>query len=153
MIEVAIAIRKDEFKAYPSVIDDLDLIEEEEQISHMVELVPEDNVPLDPQTALNYFKFDPDFEKNEENYEEIRKKIIGDGEDSSDEDDDEEEDEEPEERTETPATQKIVDMTENDVTAFRRNIYLCIQSSLDYQEAAHKLIKYHLKPGLDVSCM
>lgn len=48
-------------------------------------------------------------------------------------------------------TQKIVDMTENDMVAFRRNVYLCIQSSLDYQEAAHKLIKFHLKPGLDVS--
>lgn len=42
-------------------------------------------------------------------------------------------------------------MTEQDMVAFRRNVYLAIQSSLDYQEAAHKLIKYHLKPGLDVS--
>ena len=41
-------------------------------------------------------------------------------------------------------------MTEQDLVAFRRNVYLAIQSSLDFQEAAHKLIKFHLKPGLDV---
>jgi len=44
----------------------------------------------------------------------------------------------------------IVDMTEQDMVAFRRNIYLTIQSSLDYQEAAHKLIKFELKPKLEV---
>jgi len=44
----------------------------------------------------------------------------------------------------------ILDMTEQDIVAFRRNVYLTIQSSLDFQEAAHKLIKYELKPQLEV---
>jgi pre-mRNA-splicing factor CWC22 len=45
---------------------------------------------------------------------------------------------------------EIVDMTEQDLVAFRRNVYLTIQSSLDYQEAAHKLIKNELKPKMEV---
>ncbi|KAF1614492.1 UNVERIFIED_CONTAM: hypothetical protein FQV16_0000551, partial [Eudyptes robustus] len=146
MIERLMLVRKEQFKAYPAVIEELDLIEEEDQISHMIELITEEKKALDPETGLNYFKYDPEFEKNEEAYEEIRKKIIGDGDDSSDE---EEDDEEEGQAQEEPAQQKIVDMTDSDIVAFRRSVYLCIQSSLDYQEAAHKLIKFHLKPGLD----
>ena len=44
----------------------------------------------------------------------------------------------------------IIDNTEQNLVAFRRNIYLTIQSSLDYQEAAHKLLKIDLKPGMEV---
>jgi pre-mRNA-splicing factor CWC22 len=168
MIEMAMAVRKNKFKDYPSVLEELDLIDEEDQISHIVELSPEDGKPLDPETQLNYYKYDPDFEHNEQAYEEIRQKIIGDAEGSDDEADNEEEDGGMEAapqgknfsnfiytqklhiNLETPQTQKIIDMTEQDMVAFRRNVYLAIQSSLDFQEAAHKLIKFHLKPGLDV---
>jgi pre-mRNA-splicing factor CWC22 len=167
MIEIAMTVRKEKFKNYPAIFEELDLIDEEDQISHIVELVPEDGKPLDPETNLNYYKFDPDFEQSEENYEEIRQRIIGDAGESDEEADDEGDAEMPEETPqgnsfecfnllnvsllETPQVQKIIDMTEQDMVAFRRNVYLAIQSSLDYQEAAHKLIKYHLKPGLDVS--
>uniref|UniRef100_A0A183HPX8 MI domain-containing protein n=1 Tax=Onchocerca flexuosa TaxID=387005 RepID=A0A183HPX8_9BILA len=44
----------------------------------------------------------------------------------------------------------IIDNTEQNLVAFRRNIYLTIQSSLDFQEAAHKLLKIDLKSGQDV---
>lgn len=110
------------------------------------------------------FKYDPDFEKSEAEYEEIRKEIIGDADDDSDGDEaggeggddeggeDEEGDDDmggiPDTGTTAGAT-KIVDMTEQDMVAFRRNVYLTIQSSLDFQEAAHKLIKNELKPGLE----
>lgn len=85
MIEIVMAVRKDKFKNYPSIIEELDLIDEEDQISHIVELSPEDGKPLDPETSLNYYKYDPDFEQTEEQYEEIRQKIIGDADDSGDE--------------------------------------------------------------------
>lgn len=91
MIERIMAVRKEKFRAYPAIIDELDLLDEDDQISHMVELVSEDGKPLDPEISLNYFKFDPDFEKNEAAYEEIRKKIIGEGGDSSDEEEEEDE--------------------------------------------------------------
>lgn len=47
-------------------------------------------------------------------------------------------------------TLTIIDGTEQSLVAFRRNVYLTIQSSLDFQEAAHKLLKIDLKPGQDV---
>ena len=31
--------------------------------------------------------------------------------------------------------------------AFRRTVYLTIQSSLDFQECTHKLLKMQIKPG------
>lgn len=37
------------------------------------------------------------------------------------------------------------------MVAYRRNVYLIIQSSLDYQEAAHKLIKREFKPNMEVN--
>lgn len=48
------------------------------------------------------------------------------------------------------STMTIIDNTEQNLVAFRRNVYLTIQSSLDYQEAAHKLLKMELKPGMEV---
>lgn len=51
---------------------------------------------------------------------------------------------------EDKGTLTIIDGTEQSLVAFRRNVYLTIQSSLDFQEAAHKLLKIDLKPGQDV---
>jgi len=45
----------------------------------------------------------------------------------------------------------IVDSTETNLMALRRTIYLTIQSSLDFEECAHKLIKMQLKPGQEAS--
>ena len=41
----------------------------------------------------------------------------------------------------------ILDQTETNMIALRRTIYLTIQSSLDFEESVHKLIKLNLKPG------
>lgn len=43
--------------------------------------------------------------------------------------------------------QKIIDMTETNLVGLRRTIYLTLQSSLDFEEAAHKLLRLQLKPG------
>ena len=45
----------------------------------------------------------------------------------------------------------IIDNTETNLVALRRTIYLTIQSSLDFEECAHKLMKMELKPGQEVS--
>uniref|UniRef100_A0A915PCQ5 Lethal protein 858 n=1 Tax=Setaria digitata TaxID=48799 RepID=A0A915PCQ5_9BILA len=149
MIEVIFHIRKDKFQAYPALIDDLDLIEEDDQITHTITL--ED--ALMPENELNVFKYDPEFEKHEAEYEEIRRDAVGLAEQSSDEE--EEGEATPDEgMTETQQKEKestvIIDNTEQNLVAFRRNIYLTIQSSLDFQEAAHKLLKIDLKSGQDV---
>ena len=46
--------------------------------------------------------------------------------------------------------QTIIDQTETNLVALRRTIYLTIQSSLDFEECAHKLMKMELKPGQEV---
>ena len=38
MIEVMFAIRKDHFKEHPSIVEGLDLIQEEDQITHLISL-------------------------------------------------------------------------------------------------------------------
>lgn len=43
--------------------------------------------------CLDVYKFDPEFEKNEATYDEIRREIIGDPDDTSDEEDEDEENE------------------------------------------------------------
>jgi hypothetical protein len=44
----------------------------------------------------------------------------------------------------------IIDSTETNLVALRRTIYLTIQSSLDFEECSHKLLKMQLKPGQEV---
>uniref|UniRef100_A0A914PEA3 Lethal protein 858 n=1 Tax=Panagrolaimus davidi TaxID=227884 RepID=A0A914PEA3_9BILA len=85
MIEVLFHVRKEKFISYPSVIEELDLIEEEDQVCHLVHIISEDDKPLDPETGLNVFKYDPNFEENEAQYDEIRQEIIGDADDSDEE--------------------------------------------------------------------
>ena len=48
--------------------------------------------------------------------------------------------------------QQILDMTETNLVGFRRTVYLTIQSSLDFEECAHKLLRMDIKPGWEV-CM
>ncbi|KAL3097946.1 hypothetical protein niasHS_000681 [Heterodera schachtii] len=149
MIETMFHIRKTKFENYPTMLEELDLIDEDDQIAHLVQLNPEDGRPYDPEINLNVFKYDTDFEKNEADYEEIRKEIIGDADESEGEGADEEEEGDEQQPAETTTGMEILDMTEQDMVAFRRNVYLTIQSSLDFQEAAHKLIKNELKPKLE----
>lgn len=141
MIEVMFAIRKDGFKDHPVVQDGLDLVDEEDQFTHMLPLDDE----YDPEDLLNVFKLDPDFLENEEKYKTIKRDILDEGSSDSGEegdgsDDDDEEDDENEEEAEGEKV-TIFDQTEVNLVAFRRTIYLAIQSSLDFEECAHKLIK------------
>lgn len=54
MIEVMFQVRKDGFKDYVSVPDELDLVEEEDQIVHLITLDDPEN-PLDGQDILSKF--------------------------------------------------------------------------------------------------
>ena len=54
MIEVIFAIRKD---GHPVIIDQLDLIEENDQITHFVTIEEQ----CDPEDHLNVFEFNPEY--------------------------------------------------------------------------------------------
>lgn len=49
MIEVMFQIRKDEFKAYPSIVEGLNLVYEEDQFMHLITLEEE----IDTQDILS----------------------------------------------------------------------------------------------------
>ncbi|XP_076368579.1 pre-mRNA-splicing factor nucampholin [Tachypleus tridentatus] len=144
MIEVMFAIRKDNFKDHPSRISELDLIEEEDQYTHLITLEEATN----PEDLLNVFKFDPEYEANEEKYKTIKMNILGENASGSeDSDSGSESDEEDEDEEEEAEDTQIMDNTETNLIALRRTIYLTIQSSLDFEECAHKLLKLEFKPG------
>lgn len=153
MIEVLFQVRKDKFKDNVPIAQDLDLVEEEDQITHYIGL---DDEELEVQETLNIFKFDPEYQENEEKYASIKAEILGDGSDGDDEsgDSDEESDESDEEVEEEQQIQQklqIQDRTNADVIGLRKQIYLTIMSSVDFEECCHKLMKMNIQEGQEVS--
>ena len=152
MIEVMFQVRKDGFKDNSAVLDELDLVEEEDQFTHTVPLVDEEK-RLDGEEILNVFKLDPDYEANETKYEAIKKKLLddeesgSDGSDASSGSDSDSEGDNGDGAEEEDTSAPIIDQTETNMIALRRTIYLTIQSSLDFEETVHKLMKLNLKAG------
>ncbi|KAF2903687.1 hypothetical protein ILUMI_02482 [Ignelater luminosus] len=150
MIEVMFQIRKDGFKDHAAIIEDLDLIEEEDQFTHLITL--DEVEPKNGEDILNVFKFDDNYEENEGKYKMLSKELLESdpsGSESGSEGSEEEEEDEDEEQ-EDKESSVIIDNTETNLITLRRTIYLTIQSSLDFEECAHKLMKMELKPGQEI---
>ncbi|KAJ6500002.1 hypothetical protein C8R47DRAFT_1256911 [Mycena vitilis] len=143
MIEVLMQVRKDKYKDNPILAEGLDLVEEEEQITHQIQLEEE----LQVQEGLNIFKFDPNFLENEEKYKSIKTEILG---EDSDEESGSEESSEEEDEDEVAEKQGIEDRTETNLVNLRRTIYLSIMNALNYEEAVHKLLKVQLQEGQEI---
>ncbi|KAG2324510.1 hypothetical protein Bca52824_007238 [Brassica carinata] len=133
LIEGLFAIRKAKFQGHPAVRPELDLVEGKD---------------------MDVFKPDPDFLENEKKYEALKKELLGedesedeDGSDASSEDNEEEGDESDDEDEEQ---MRIRDETETNLVNLRRTIYLTIMSSVDFEEAGHKLLKIKLEPGQEM---
>lgn len=58
-------MRKSKFKDYPGVIPQLDLVEEDDKITHTVSL---DEGKFETQVELDLFHFDKEWEKNEQEW-------------------------------------------------------------------------------------
>ncbi|KAH0608608.1 uncharacterized protein H6S33_001742 [Morchella sextelata] len=146
MVEVLFQVRKDKYKDHPIIREELDLVEEEDQITHRTELDDE----IDTADGLNVFKFDPDWEEHEELYRKTKAEILGEGSEgeSDEEEDDDSSDEEDEEKQEDKKIE-IQDQTNTNLVNLRRTIYLTIMSSIDFEECCHKLMKITLPPGLE----
>ncbi|KAJ5688572.1 Pre-mRNA-splicing factor cwc22 [Penicillium macrosclerotiorum] len=145
MIEVLFQVRKDRYKDHLAIKEELDLVEEEDQITHQLGL---DDDEVETKDTLNIFKYDPDWEQNEENYKRLKAEILG---EDSDEDEDEGDEDESsdEESDEEEKKMDIKDQTNTDLVNLRRTIYLTIMSSIDFEECCHKLMKINLPAGLE----
>ena len=173
LIEDLFAIRKSEFKDYPSIVSDLDLVNSDDQITHELGLDDED---LDRESLLDVFRFNPAYEKSESLWKRVRAEILGDSDDDDDDDEsdagssdsgteaddenvsgDEEEDVEGSdggargivESSQTAYVDGIKDVTEADLVNLRRTIYLTIMSSISFEECSHKILKLNVQEGLE----
>ncbi|ETI22716.1 pre-mRNA-splicing factor cwc22 [Cladophialophora carrionii CBS 160.54] len=144
MIEVLFQVRKDRYKDNPAIREELDLVEEEDQITHQVDV---DDIDIDVQDTLNIFKFDPEWEEHEEAYRKLKAEILGEDSDADDDDGSGTEESSDDEEAEHERAVEIKDQTNTDLVNLRRTIYLTIMSSLDFEEACHKLMKIQLPAG------
>ncbi|KAI6669533.1 hypothetical protein NL676_004418 [Syzygium grande] len=135
------------FRVIPLFAQSWILWSKEDQLTHEISLQED----IDPEITLDIFKPDSQFVENEQRYEELKKTIVGD--ESEEEEDSEEgsEDGSAEESEEEEDEQmKIRDETETNLINLRRTIYLTIMSSVDFEEAGHKLLKIKLEPGQEM---
>lgn len=143
MIEVLFQVRKDKYKDNPAIKEELDLVEEEDQITHRTGLDDE----IEVQDGLNVFKFDPEWEESEEAYKKLKAEILGEASGSEDDDEDDSDDSSDDEEAKEEKELEIKDQSNTDLVNLRRTIYLTIMSSIDFEECCHKLMKVNLPAG------
>ena len=124
MIEVLFQVRKDKYKDNPAIKEELDLVEEEDQITHRIGLDDE----IDVEDGKNIFKFDPEWQENEGAYKKLKAEILGEAEGSDDEEYESGESSDDEEAKEERELE-IKDQTNTDLVNLRRTICMSIQSS------------------------
>ena len=101
--------------------------------------------------STDVFRLDDDYEATEKKYGELKRSILDEDSGGGDSSDDSSDDDAEKAAEGSGNHQQIVDMTEANLVAFRRTVYLTIQSSLDFEECAHKLLRMNIKPGWEVS--
>ncbi|QSL64508.1 hypothetical protein MERGE_001809 [Pneumocystis wakefieldiae] len=143
MIEVLFQVRRDKYKDNPIIPEGLDLVEDGDQITHMLSL----NDELDVQESLGIFKYDPQWQENEDQYKKIKDEILG--EDSDESQDDESSSDESDEQLGDDKI-SIKDETNQALINLRRTIYLAIMSSVNFEECAHKLMKINIVEGQEI---
>jgi pre-mRNA-splicing factor CWC22 len=148
MVEVLFQVRKDKFNENPTIPEGLDIVEEADQITHLVGLTDD----LNTEDSLNFFHYDQEFLENEQKYEYMKREILG--EESSDESGSdhsgEEDSSEDEDELEETRNMQIQDHTNTNLVNLRRAIYLTIMSSLNFEECAHKLLKLDIPTGQEI---
>ncbi|CAO2041470.1 unnamed protein product [Urochloa humidicola] len=74
LIEDLFAVRKSKFRSHPPVRPELDLVEHDDQVTHLVELGDK----LDPEDHLDAFKPSPSFAQDEAAYQQLKRAMFGD---------------------------------------------------------------------------
>mmetsp|Transcript_31157 Transcript_31157/g.74329 ORF Transcript_31157/g.74329 Transcript_31157/m.74329 type:complete len:641 (+) Transcript_31157:90-2012(+) len=145
VIEGLYETRRKRFSDHPMVMEELDLVEDEDQITHEVDLLDE---TIKGEETLNIFKAIPpeQYAADEAKWKLISSEILGleqdEGSDSS-----ADSDEEADAAADRRAQEKILDFTEQDLVNLRRQIYLVIMSSVHFEECVHKILKLNIAEG------
>eukprot|EP00956_Cyclotella_meneghiniana_P012948 scaffold18520_cov62-Cyclotella_meneghiniana.AAC.2 len=155
-VETVLKIRKGGFVDYPTVEEELDLVEREDQITFEIGL---DDEGLKKEERLDTFSYDEEYDDNEKEWAAIRAEILGEDSDegsesgSGDESSDDENEIPDQELSESSRQQEekktvvVQDLTETDLVHLRRTIYLTIMSSATFEECTHKLAKMDIPDG------
>ena len=143
MIEVLFQVRRDKYRDNPAIKEELDLVEEEDQITHRIGL--DDDIEV--QDSLNVFKVDPEWEENEESYTKTKAQILGEEDGSDVEDGDNSEESSDDEAANEEHELEIKDQSNTDLVNLRRTLYLTIQSSNDFEDCCHRLMKINIPAG------
>ncbi|XP_953569.1 cell-cycle-control protein (translation regulation), putative [Theileria annulata] len=149
------------FNEFPSILPELDLLEEDDQITHDIDFLDE-NITGDE--GINIFHpVDPEIYKLENiKWNNIKIELLGDyntdtSEDSELDTDTDVDDDDLVDRGDRgdkgnkvdkgniEEGVEIKDMTEQEIISLRKIIYLCIMSSLNYEECVHKILKLNIK--------
>uniref|UniRef100_N1R1R3 Uncharacterized protein n=1 Tax=Aegilops tauschii TaxID=37682 RepID=N1R1R3_AEGTA len=143
LIEGLFAVRRTQFRGHPPVRPELDLVEQDDQFTHQIEIPLEDSHAdqLDPETHLDVFKPSATFVQDEAAYEDLKRSMLGDDGEVIEEDEPNDDDDDDSEDMEV-----IKDETEINLINLRRTIYLTIMSSAGAEEAGHKLLSI-MRPG------
>ncbi|XP_022897824.1 pre-mRNA-splicing factor CWC22 homolog [Olea europaea var. sylvestris] len=137
MIEGLFEIRRVKFIDHPAIIDELDLVEVENQVTHVVSLLHE----IDPETSVDVFWPDMIFDESDDLEEDVRSSVL------------DEDSEGDEISSHVPIvmenndfdTNDSQDKAETDIVILRRTIYHHIMSSRNYEEAGQKLLGIKLQ--------
>lgn len=137
-IDLLLRERRHRFSRHPAVTPDLDLVAEEDRETHTVIL----DETIATHDELNSFKFDENWQDEENRYKEELKEILGDSDEVA---------VAPVQKEEPESTDKTIDMTNSDIINFQKTVYLTIMGSMSSDEAVHKLLKLSYKNNSDVS--
>lgn len=153
-------LRRKNFQDYPAIMEGLDLVEEDEQICHELDLLDED---IKGEEMLNVFKAkEPEeYMEEDEKWGQISKEILGEetsdseassSDSESDHDDDGGADagDDGAEEADGKPTQVIKDYTEQELINLRKTVYLSIMSSINFEECTHKLLKLNIRAGREI---
>ena len=137
-----LAIRRSGFKRMPP---HLDLVEDEDQPEEGPYVATLDET-VKAHAELNTFQFAEDYSEAEAEYSAFKEDVLG-GQHTQDAEEKAKEEVEAKEEAVSPvgAEHAVVDMTNSELLAFQKTVYLTIMSSMSSDEAVHKLMKLKAK--------
>lgn len=130
---------------FTRMLPQLDLVEDEDQPEEGPYVATLDE-PVRAHAELDTFQFAQDYNETEAEYLKFKEDVLG-GQHTRDAEEEVKEEAEANEETVSPvrAEPAVIDMTNSELLAFQKTVYLTIMSSMSSDEAVHKLMKLKAK--------